>query len=97
MKKAIQNRRMQLKPRGITVALDSLWMNGTVDSLKYLGFREEFKGKDVCFYFDDCFSLSGATNDPHWLVNCMQFSRSQAKVKEISVTTNWEETQLFAN
>ena len=67
MKKAIQNRGVQLKPR-ITAALDSSWIYGTVDSLKYLGFGEEFKCKDVCFYFDDCFSLSGATNDPHWLV-----------------------------
>ena len=87
MKKAIQNRGVQLKPH-ITVALDSSWINGTMDSLKYSGFGEEFKGKDVCFYFDDCFSLSSATNDPHWLANCIQFSRSQTKVKEISITLN---------
>ena len=61
MKKAVQNRGVQLKPR-ITAVLNSSWINGTVESL---GFGEEFKGKDVCFYFDDCFSPSGATNDPH--------------------------------
>ena len=52
----------------------ALWIEGTVDCLEYLGFGEEFKNKVLCFYFDDCFSQSGATNDPHWLVNCIQFS-----------------------
>ena len=33
-----------------------------------------FKNKDICFYFDDCFSQSGSTNDLHWLVNCIQLS-----------------------
>ena len=55
-----------------------------MDCLKYLGFGEEFKNKDICFYFDDCFSQSGSSNDPHWLVNFIQLSRSQTKVKEIS-------------
>ena len=96
MKKPVHNRGAQLKPR-ITAALDSLWIEGTVDCLKYLGFGEEFKNKDICFYFDDCFSQSGATNDPHWLVNCIQFSRSQTKVKEISASISGEETQLLAN
>ena len=76
MKKLMHNCGAQLKP----AALGSLWIEGTVDCLKYLGFGEEFKNKD---HFDDCFSLSGATNDPHWLVNCIQFSQSQTKVKEI--------------
>ena len=73
MKKLIHNHGGQLKPC-ITAALGSLWIEGTVDCLKYLGFGEEFKIKDLCFYFDDCFSQSGATKDPHWLVNCIQFS-----------------------
>ena len=96
MKKPVHNCGAQLKPR-ITAALDSLWIEGTVDCLQYLRFGEEFKNKDICFYFDDCFSQSGATNDPHWLVNCIQFSRSQTKVKEISASINDEETQLLAN
>ena len=63
MKKPVHNRGAQLK-RCITAALDSLCIEGTVDCLKYLGFGEEFmiKNKDICFYFNDCFSQSGATN-----------------------------------
>ena len=87
MQKPIHKYGVQLKPC-ITAALESLWIEETVDCLKYLGFGEEFKNKDLCFYFDDCFSQSGATNDPHWLVNCIQFSRSQTKVKEISASLN---------
>ena len=68
MKKPVHNRGTQLKPR-IAAALDSLWIQGTVKHLEYLGFGEEFKNRDICFYFDDCYSLSGATNDPHWLLN----------------------------
>ena len=96
MKKLIHNRGAQLKPH-ITVSLGSLWKEGTVDCLKYLGFGEEFKNKYLCFHFDDCFSQSGTTNNPHWLVNCIQFSRSQTKVKEISAAINGEETWLLAN
>ena len=73
MKKPIHNCGVQLKPC-ITATLESLWIEGTVDCLKYLGFGEEFKNKDICFYFDDCLSQSGSTNDPHWLVNCIQLS-----------------------
>ena len=96
MKKPVHNRGTQLKPR-IAAALDSMWIQGTVKHLKYLGFGEEFKNRDICFYFDDCYSPSGATNDPHWLLNCIQFSRSQTKVKEMSASINGEETQLMTN
>ena len=62
MKKPVHNCGALLKPC-ITAAMDSLWIEGTMDCLKYLKFDEEFKNKDICF------SQSGATNDPHWLYN----------------------------
>jgi len=70
MKKLVHNRGTQLKPR-IVAALDSQWIEGTVEHLMYLGFGDQYNNKDVCFYFDDCYSQSGATSDPHWLVSCI--------------------------
>jgi len=96
MKKLVHNRGTQLKPC-IIAALDSLWIQGTVEYLKYLGFGEQCKNKAICIYFNNCSSESGATNDSHWLVNCIQFSRSQTKIKEISAFVNGKETQLLAN
>ena len=48
MKKPVHNCGALLKPR-ITAATDSLWIEGTMDCLKYLRFDEEFKNKDIAF------------------------------------------------
>ena len=61
----------------------------------YLGFKDNGSA-DVCF--NDCFSLSTATKDPHYLFNCIQFSHTLSiKNEEGLVTLDGSEVSLMMN
>jgi len=89
-KRCNQNRGKQLKPR-IVAALEECKGEGTLDDLKLIGFDCE---NDTCIFFRDCFSLPNATKDPHYLLECIQLSRSQAGIKEVPDDI---ETNLMCN
>ena len=93
--KCHQNRGKQLKPR-LIAALEGCAIEGTVDAIKFLGLGPEVNS-DTCFYFHDCFSLPEATRKPHYLLNVIQLSRSQAGIKPIRVNIDGVETELVAN
>jgi len=93
-RKCHQNCGKQLKPRVIDTP-QGPWTQGTTDKLKYLGFGIH---GSACLYFDNCFSLSDATKDPYYLLNCIQFSRTQADIKEITFSSiDGVATSLMAN
>lgn len=48
-------------------------------------------------HFNDCFSLPEATKDPHYLLNFIQFSQTQAGVKPITANIGGVSTELMAN
>jgi len=58
---------------------------GTLDDLKLIGFD---CGNDTCIFFRDCFTLSYATKDPHYLLEYIQLSRSQV-LKLVSRKYQW--------
>ena len=93
--KCHQNRGKQLQPR-LIAALEGDSIEGTVNRIKYLGLGSEVN-RDTCYYFPDCFALPEATKKPHYLLNVIQFSRSQAGVKPIRVKIDGHETELMAN
>jgi len=90
-----QNRGKQLKPR-LIAALEGCLMEGTIDRLKFLGLGEG-ELDDMCLYFHDCFSLREATKKPHYLLNVLQLSRSQAVIKPITVRIDGVMTELMTN
>ena len=92
--KCHQNRGKQLKPR-LIAALEGQLIEGSIERLKFLGLGEE--NDDICLYFHDCFSLPEATRKPHYLLNVIQLSRSQAIIKPITVNIDGEEIELMAN
>ena len=95
--KSTQNRGVQLKPRIVAAISDTCnWIDGTVEKLKYLGFGDD-GGTDVCMHFSDCFSLSAATRDPHYLLNCIQFSRTQSITNEVLITLDGSKVSLMMN
>ena len=95
--KSTQNRGVQLKPRIVAVSSDTCnWIDGTVEKLKYLGFGDD-GGTDVCMHFSDCFSLSAATRDPHYLLNCIQFSCTQSITNEVLITLDGSKLSLMMN
>ena len=95
--KSIQNRGVQLKPRIVAAIGDACnWIDGAVEQLKYIGFGDN-AGADVCMYFSDCFSLSVATRDPHYLLNCIQFSRTQSITNEVLIILDGTEIPLMMN
>ena len=51
---------------------------------KYTVFGFNAGETDICMFFKDCFSMDGATKDPHYLLNCIQLSCSQANVTEVT-------------
>jgi len=93
--KCHQNRGKQLKPR-LIAALEGCWIEGSLERLKFIGLGGE-ELDDMCLYFRDCFSLSEATKKPHYLLNILQLSRSQAVVKPITVCIDGVTTELMAN
>ena len=48
-------------------------------------------------YFSNCKALHAATNVPHYLLQLLQISRTQATVKELTVTIDEEEVLLYSN
>ena len=56
-RKCHQNRGKQLKPLVIDT-LQGLWIQGTIDKLKYLGIGIH---GSICLYFDNCFTLPDET------------------------------------
>ena len=93
--KCHQNRGKQLKPR-LIAALEGSSIEGTIDKIKFLELGPEVND-DMCFFFHDCFSLPEATRKPHYLLNVIQFSHSQAGIKPIQVNIDGVETELMAN
>jgi len=81
-KKTYQNCGKQMKPR-LTAALENSWTEGSIDKLKFLGLHSKVCDY-VCYYFNDCFSLPEGTKDPHYFLNFIQFSQTQAGVKPIT-------------
>ncbi|MCY3928217.1 MAG: helicase-related protein [Acidobacteria bacterium] len=79
-KRCNQSRGKQLKPR-IVNAVEGCHMEGSNEALKFIGFGCE---TDTCIYFDNCFLLQNASKDPHFLLNYIQLTRTQAATKEIS-------------
>ena len=83
----------QLKPR-IVAALEECQEEGTVDDLKLIGF--EYKN-DTCIFFKNCFSLPCATKYPHYLLESIQLSRTQAGIKEMSAVIDGVTMNLMCN
>ena len=92
-KRCNQNRGKQLKPR-IVALLEECHVEGTIEDIKFIGFGCE---NDACIFFKDCFSLPNATKDPHFLLECIQLSRTQAGIKELSVVIDGVTTNLMCN
>ena len=90
-----QNGGKQLKPR-VMAALENTWIEGSIEKLKFLGLGLDVQD-DICLYFHNCFSLSEATKDPHYLLNVIQFSRTQAGIISIIVHVDGVPTELMAN
>jgi len=87
----------QLKPHIIS-AMEGPWTVGDIQSLRFLGSStnsEDFFIKPV--YFDDCFSIFTDMKDPHFLLQYIQFSRSQTAIHEMSFCLGGEQTTLMVN
>ena len=80
----------------VNCCIRRLLIEGNVEKIKFLGLGAEAHD-DMCFYFHDCFALPEATRKPHYLLNAIQFSRSQAGIKPIRVNIDGVETELMAN
>ena len=91
-RKCHQNCGKQLKPQ-VIATLQGPWTRGTIGKFKYLRYAHG----SICLYFDNCFTLSDATKDPHYLLNCIQFSRTQAGIWEITFNIDRVATSLMAN
>ena len=92
-RKCHQNHGKQLKPRVIDV-LESPWTQGTIDKLKYIGFGNH---SDTCMYFENCFAMPETTKNPHFLLDCIQFSRTQAGIKPITFNIDGVATSFMGN
>ena len=92
-KRCNQNRGKQLKPCTVA-ALEECQEEGTVDDLKLLGFEHE---NDTCIFFKDCFSLPCATKHPHYLLESIQLSHTQAGIKEMSAVIDGVTINLMCN
>ena len=91
---ARKDRGTQLKPRIIDL-LQKPAVSGTIEQIKYIGFAKECE--DVCVYFEDVFTIKESTKDPHFLLNCIQLSRSQVSVTDITVKLEEKFTTLKMN
>jgi len=95
-KKTTQSRGSQMKPKIMKLIEDKAWIDGDCEMLKYLGFDDDH-GNAVCLYFPDCMALPCATTDKHHLLQCLQFSRTQATVKEVDVELDGKKETLVLN
>ena len=93
-KRINQKRGTQLKPRIIDV-LQKPHVNASIEHIKYIGFSEDHE--DMCLYFEDAFALKEKTTDPHFLLDCIQLSRTQSSVSEISANLDGVITTLKVN
>ena len=96
VKRNVQNRGVQIKLRIIKLLEERVWEEGDPNRLKYLGHGSN-DCNEVCMYFSNCKALPAATNDPHYLLQLLQISRTQATVKELTVTIDEEEVLLYSN
>ena len=71
-----------------------MWLEGDCE-LKYLGSGNE--ENEICMYFPDSMGLPYATSDMHHLLQCLQFSRTQATTKEIEVNLDGKKEVLMMN
>jgi len=94
IRKKVQNRGTQLKPRIIQLLEDQQWREESPDVLNSVGYESN---DDVCFYFPNCKAFPEATSDPHYLLKIPQLCRSQATVKRMEVMIDGESTALFVN
>ena len=94
-KKTSQSRGSQIKPKIVKLIEDKMWLEGNSELLKYLGFGNEDNA--ICMYFSDSMKLPYATPDIHHLLKCLQFSRSQATIKEIEVILDGKKEVLVTN
>ena len=96
VKRKAQNRDVQIKPHIIRLLEEGTWEEGDPERLKYLG-HESNNCNEICMYFSDCKVLSMATKDPHYLLQQLQISRTQATIKELMVTIEEQEVLLYSN
>jgi len=61
-----------------------------------MGFGEK-ECEDVCIYFENVFTMKESTKDPHFLLDCIQLSRSQVCVTEITINMDEILTTLKVN
>ena len=94
-KRINQKRGTQLKPR-IIDALQKPYVIGSIEQIKYIGFGEK-ESEGICLYFEDVFTMKEGTKDPHFLLDCMQLSRTQSSVSEVSVNLDGVITTLKVN
>jgi len=87
----------QLKLHVIS-AMEAPWTAGDIKRLAFLGSStdsDDFFIKPM--YFNDCFSLFTGIKDPHFLLQYIQFSRSQTATQEMSFCLSGEQTTLMVN
>ena len=79
--------------------MEGPWTVGNIENLKFLGSSTD--SEHDCFikpiHFEDCFSLFTGMKDPHFLLQYIQFSRSQTTTNEISLCLEGVETTLLVN
>jgi len=78
----------------VIATLQGPWTQGTIGKLKYLSYGIH---GSICLYFDNCFTLSEGTKDPHYLFKCIQFSRIPAGIREITFSIDGVATSLMKN
>jgi len=52
---------------------------------------------DACLHFENCLTMVEATMNPHFLLDCIQFSRTQAVIKPITFNIDGVATRFMAN
>ena len=92
-KRCNQNRGKQTKPR-IVGALEGCSVEGNIEALKFIGFGCK---SDTCIYFENCFSMQNARKDPHFLLNYIQLTRTQAATKKIQAVLDGVLRKLLCN
>ena len=88
----------QLKPHLIS-AMEGPWTAGNIENLKFLGSSASTDSEHFIkpIHFEDCFSLFTGMKDPHFLLQYIQFSRSQTTTNEIFFCLEGKETTLMVN
>ena len=88
----------QYKPYLIS-AMEGSWTVGNIEHLKLLGSSTDAEHDSFIkpIHFDDCFSLFTGMKDPHFLLQYIQFSRSQTTTNEMSFCLEEVQTTLVVN